>query len=1401
MSNKKTAFFVKKLNFKSFILNNSNIIRISHSMKILLTVLGLFFVGVSSATIYYIDPSGNDLTGNGTIANPWQNLHKATQIASAPGDIIHVNLGFYNESFTCNLAAGVSIEGEGTGSFIQSSVTGFLVPLLQCTSPEGTNGNQHISNLRIDGNNRTTSLGINFQGRSGVSVHDCLIENFNDCGTIISGQNGMYNGIPSVWATGCAFYNNTLNNNSGCGYDPYGNFYGKGNFMFGGTDGILIHDNVITQNQRAAQTNGWPIKGWYESHIKNTKIYSNILTTQAIPAGKVNGQDGFWDFAIEIFDSYGGNEIYNNTMTGSIDLNRQNVGTAAFSWKIYNNVIGFSNFPPARQSGIILEYHTESAIIENNIIRNVCDGIVFSARTGSHITNTVIQKNLLYNLGSITGYYGHGIGNFGSGVSGLIVSDFSVLNNTIVCVNNPAQASMIGVGIFSASVLSNIKVQNNVIQGFQETSLMFGSSNIITGSNFSHNNLYANAYNLPFTNWLGTIVLPTGNTIVNNISQNPQYASVPLYNLTTPGSPLIDAGTNVGLPYSGSAPDIGYYETGSASSNQLPHANAGPDQTITLPNNSTTFNGAGTDSDGIIIAYQWTKLTGPAGGNITNAAISSTSITGLLQGVYTYELKVTDNGGASGYDTIQITVNPDPNIAPIANAGPDQTITLPTNTVTLNGSGNDPDGSITAYLWTKIAGPATGTITSPSSATTNLSSLTQGSYRFELRVTDNSGAFGRDTVQITVNPDPNIAPIANAGPDQTITLPTNTVTLNGSGNDPDGSITAYLWTKIAGPATGTISTPNSAATSLTGLVQGTYRFELRVTDNSGAFGRDTVQIIVTPAPNLAPIANAGPDKTITLPVNTASLNGSGNDPDGSITAYLWTKIAGPAGTIVSPNSAATSLTGLVQGIYRFELRVTDNNGAFGRDTVQVTVNPDPNIAPSANAGSDLLITLPVNTVSLNGSGNDPDGFITAYLWTKIAGPASGTITAPSSASTNINGLSAGIYRFELRVTDNSGAYGRDTLQVIVNIAPVANAGNDISITLPVNSATLNGNASADADGNIALYTWTEISGPAAANITSPAAVSTSVTALTAGIYKFELKVTDNYGAVSRDTVQVAVFVLNRLPTANAGLNVSLTLPTNIVTLTGTGADADGTIVGYNWTKIAGPGAGSITTPASATTTVTGLNAGTYRFELRVTDNNGGAGRDTVDVIVNPKNLKPSAKGGGNKVVSVTNAQSVTLQGSGTDPDGTIVSYKWKQISGPADKLVSTNTSSTTLINLVEGIYKFELTVTDNHGETDADTVTVEVQPKAAVTALNTIKVYPNPVITSTILEINKDNNGLPMLISVADMQGKIVYQKKVSTSTPLVREYLDLSNVSKGIYIVTVYFNQYEKLTTRLTKQ
>jgi len=842
-----------------------------------------------------------------------------------------------------------------------------------------------------------------------------------------------------------------------------------------------------------------------------------------------------------------------------------------------------------------------------------------------------------------------------------------------------------------------------------------------------------------------------------------------------------------------------------------PSADAGEDNTITLPANTVILSGKGTDIDGTIVSYKWTKIAGPSLFNIVNPALATTEVTGLAEGKYTFQLTVTDNKGAIGKNNVRITVKA-ANLLPVANAGSDKSITLPVNTATLLGGGTDPDGNIVSYTWTKILGPSSYNIVNPSSTVTNVSGLVQGIYQFELKVTDDKGAVGKDTVQVIVNAAPNKAPIANAGADKSITLPTNTTSLAGSGSDADGTIKNYTWTKVSGPSSYNIVNPSSPVTDVSGLVQGIYQFELKVTDDKGAIGKDTVQVIVNAVPNKAPTANAGADKSITLPTNIASLAGSGSDADGTIKNYTWTKISGPSSyNIVNPSSPVTDVSGLVQGVYQFELKVTDDKGAVGKDTVQITVNTAANKAPTANAGADKSITLPTNIISLAGSGSDADGTIKNFTWTKISGPSSYNIVNPSSPVTDVSGLVQGIYQFELKVTDDKGAVGKDTVQVIVNAVPnktpTANAGADKSITLPTNTASLAGSGS-DADGTIKNYTWTKISGPSSYNIVNPSSPVTDVSGLVQGVYQFELKVTDDKGAIGKDTVQVIVnAVPNKAPIANAGADKSITLPTNTASLAGSGSDADGTIKNYTWTKVSGPSSYNIVNPSSPVTDVSGLVQGVYQFELKVTDDKGAVGKDTVRVIVNAvqtntvvkPNIAPVAQAGNDTTV-VAPIDSITLTGTGTDEDGQIIAYLWKQISGPGNSIISQNNSTAIISNLIEGTYEFELTVKDNDGAESKDTLKVTVALGRFAREANAVKVYPNPVQDIATVDISTEKPNTNLMIIITDMSGKVVYKKDFVSETINVKNEVNMSNLTKGIYIITVFFDGVEKQSVKVVK-
>jgi hypothetical protein len=574
----------------------------------------------------------------------------------------------------------------------------------------------------------------------------------------------------------------------------------------------------------------------------------------------------------------------------------------------------------------------------------------------------------------------------------------------------------------------------------------------------------------------------------------------------------------------------------SSGTNIPPVANAGPDQSINLPVNTVTLNAStSSDADGAIVAYAWSQTSGPVSAAILKSGEKIASVKFLTKpGVYNFSVKVTDNRGGVASDAVSITVT-SPNQAPTANAGPDTIITLPINKTRLLGTASyDTDGKILTYKWTQLSGPKITLLDSTRNIARAENFVSTGNYSFQLTVTDNKGSTDIDVVAVTIRPVQNMAPVANAGADLTITRPVSGSALSGSGsNDPDGTIVSYEWKQISGPLTATIQSPTSSATAINGLLNsGTFGFQLKVTDNFGTSSVDIVNIIVKqPAVgNKAPVARAGTDQNITLPANSATVAGNtSSDIDGTISTYNWRQVSGPAiVNIALPNAATTGIGPFINtGIYTFELLVTDNLGFTANDLINITIKTGTNVIPVANAGNDLSIQLPISIASLSGSGTDNDGLIASYAWTQTAGPITASIVNAGSAATAVQQLLVpGIYTYQLTVTDDRGGRGTDKVNVTVaapvNMSPIANAGTDTTIFQPLTKTFLYGAGSYDADGKITAYKWRQVSGQAVTMFDTTRAIARIDNLITPGAYTFELSVTDNAGAVTKDMVVITL---------------------------------------------------------------------------------------------------------------------------------------------------------------------------------------------------------------------------------------------------------------------------------------
>jgi tripartite motif-containing protein 71 len=271
----------------------------------------------------------------------------------------------------------------------------------------------------------------------------------------------------------------------------------------------------------------------------------------------------------------------------------------------------------------------------------------------------------------------------------------------------------------------------------------------------------------------------------------------------------------------------------------------------------------------------------------------------------------------------------------------------------------------------------------------------------------------------------------------------------------------------------------------------------------------------------------------------------------------------------------------------------------------------PLFPPVADAGDGQEVS-PGTVVSLDGSGStDPDeDYPLTYAWEFVSRPDGSSATLSDSTLVNPSFVTdlPGDYILSLVVTDAQGLSSEpDQVLVLVrtaNTAPVAEAGDDQSVTVLGSTIHLDGTASYDKDGDALTYSWTMDDKPAdsAATLSDPTSATPSFTADVQGKYVATLVVTDGKKALSIPD-SVTVSFSNVKPVADAGTDQVVPSGT-LVILDGSGSnDANGDPITYSWSIVSKPeGSGAeLSTPSSVQPTFTADLAGTYEIDLVVND--------------------------------------------------------------------------------------------------------------------------------------------------------------------------------------------------------
>jgi len=284
------------------------------------------------------------------------------------------------------------------------------------------------------------------------------------------------------------------------------------------------------------------------------------------------------------------------------------------------------------------------------------------------------------------------------------------------------------------------------------------------------------------------------------------------------------------------------------------------------------------------------------------------------------------------------------------------------------------------------------------------------------------------TVTITIN-QINDPPVANAGPDQA-DVSLGEIQLAGSGTDVDEDLITFDWAIINEPDVGAghLLDADSVNPKLVIEAYGNYEVELEVCDDQGACHSDTVQIATEG--NLAPVANAGEDKTVGQYDHVCLDGSASSDPNGDDITYNWTITSMPDGSgSMLDNSVAVDPCFTPDEVGDYMVQLIVNDGEYDSDSNTVTISVEGNSKPVADAGEDRDVNVG-EEVCLDGSGSsDPDGDdITTYSWAITSRPVGSDANAadlddPGKVNPCFTPDVSGAYLVQLTVTDEHNLPG------------------------------------------------------------------------------------------------------------------------------------------------------------------------------------------------------------------------------------------------------------------------------------------------------------------------------------------------------------------------------------------
>ncbi|HET6993131.1 MAG TPA: hypothetical protein VFJ43_17485, partial [Bacteroidia bacterium] len=447
------------------------------------------------------------------------------------------------------------------------------------------------------------------------------------------------------------------------------------------------------------------------------------------------------------------------------------------------------------------------------------------------------------------------------------------------------------------------------------------------------------------------------------------------------------------------------------------------------------------------------------------------------------------------------------------------------------------------------------------------------------------------TVTVTVNP----LPVIVFSPPAPSICSGTSVTIDAGSN-----LNTYNWVSNTGL---TFLSPSHDSVSAAPLTTTTYN--VTSTSPAGCSSSSNITVTINPIPAL--VLSANPITICPNMTDTVTISGANT--------YTWNPMAGA--TLLQANGSQVEFNPTVSTTYT----VTGTSAAGCVDSTTLVVTVSNNIVVDAGLPDSIC---PGTPTVLTGSGGN------TYAWTS------------NNSSTIVNGNTANptvsptvTTTFTVNVTNSVGCTGSDSVTIFVRNLPAPNAGVDTSLCIGA-SVNLSGSGGGS-------YSWSGPNIVSGATTTTPT-VDPSVTS------DYILTVTDGFGCVNNDTVNVLV---HALPNANAGPDQTI-CGNNCASLLATGG------VQYAWSPV-----NYLSSPNTAATQACIPSSMVYA--VTVTDIYGCVNSDSVKIIVAPA-LHAIASADSSICPGNSTSVSVTASGGNGGP----YTYSW----APAAGLGSTITQST-----------------------------------------------------------------------------------------------------------------------------